>query len=48
MLSLKAPTGRVPRDTLTKHAVKTSFFSLLVIATLFFLSFTMVKVVYFH
>jgi hypothetical protein len=44
--ALKLRIGKIPRDTRTIHAMNTSLFSCLVIATLFFLSLTMLKVVY--
>jgi hypothetical protein len=40
--------GKIPHDTRTRQAMNTSIFICLVIATRFFLSLTMLKVVYLH
>jgi hypothetical protein len=44
--ALKLPMGKIPHDTRTRQAMSTSLFICLVIATLFSLSLTMLKVVY--
>jgi hypothetical protein len=46
--SFKTAMGKIPRNTRTRHAINTSLFSCLVIATLFFRLLTMLEDLYFN